>query len=208
MSLALLQTALLLPLQGSLNALLALDAASPGRLSRLEGKTLAIDCTAPRLALFISIGNGQLRLSPVYEGPAAATLSGPATALLQLLLRDETPASLAPLGVSLQGSTAFMQDLQTLLRDLDIDWQFHLSRLTGDLPVAAVERAASAGRDFAGSTLAAARRNLDDYLRHESGLLPPQSGVQAFAAALVELNLQLDRLEARLARLTPRAQLD
>lgn len=200
MSLALLQTALLLPLQTTVNGLLALDAASTARLARLDGKTLAVHCTAPQLDLFISIGNGRLRLSPLYAGPATASLRGPATALLRLLLQEETPASLAPLGVELQGSTAFMQDLQMLLGDLDIDWQFHLGRLVGDLPVAALDRGLQSSLELASDTLAAARSNVQDYLRHESGLFPARSAMQEFSAALIELQLHLDRLEARLAQ--------
>jgi ubiquinone biosynthesis protein UbiJ len=196
-SLALLQTALLLPLESSVNALLALDAAAPARLARLNGKTLAIRSTAPELALYLSVGNGRLRLSPIYEGPATATLRGPARALLRLLLQDETPASLAPFGVELQGSTAFMQELQTLLRDLDIDWQYHLGRLLGDLPVSAVDRSLDATRRFSAATLDAVRSNVEDYLAHESGLLPSRTALQQFQSGLLDLQLQLDRLEAR-----------
>lgn len=201
MSFALLQTALLLPFEALLNGALALDAASAARLAALEGRTLAVQAQTPQLQLFISIRAGKLRLSPVFEGAATATLGGPASGLLRLLLQGGTPASLAPFGVELQGSTGFMQDLQTLLRDLDIDWQFHLSRLIGDLPVAAMDRSLDAGIGFAGDTLAAARDNLRDYVRYESGLLPDASALQQFQAGLLELGLQLDRLEARVAQL-------
>lgn len=198
MSLALLQTALLLPIEALLNGVLALDAASRSRLAALEGKTLAVLPTQPRVALYVSIRNGQVRLAPLFEGNATSTLRGPAGSLLRLLLRGDTPASLAPYGVELQGSTAFMQELQQLLRDLDIDWEFHLGRLIGDLPVAALAQGLDAGADFAGNTLAAARDNVADYLAHETSLLPARSAVEKFRADLLELHLHIDRLQARL----------
>jgi len=201
MSLTLLQTALLLPLETLLNGTLALDAASRSRLAALEGKTLSVQVTAPTLQLHVSVRNGKLRLSPLFEGEASATLRGPAQGLLRLLLNNATPASLAPFGVELQGSTSFMQSLQTLLRDLDIDWQFHLGRIIGDLPVVAIEKSLGATVDFAGATLDAARHNAGEYLRHESGLLPDASALQRFQADLVDLSLHLDRLEARLTNL-------
>lgn len=198
MSLALLQTALLLPVEALLNGMLALDAASRTRLASLEGKTLAVQATEPALALYISIRNGRLCLAPLFEGAAAATLRGPASGLLRLLLQGETPASLAPFGVELQGSTGFMQELQQLLRDLDIDWEFHLGRLIGDLPVAALAKGLDTGVAFAGSTLAAARDNVGDYFTHEAGLLPARSSVGQFRSGVLDLNLRLDRLQARL----------
>jgi len=201
MSLALLQTALLLPLEALLNGMLALDAASRGRLAALEGRTLAVQAAQPQLELYLSIRNGKLRLAPVFEGAATATLRGPASGLLRLLVQAETPASLAPFGVELQGSTGFMQDLQLLLRDLNIDWEFHLGRLIGDLPVAAMAKGIESTLAFSGQTLEAARTNVSEYFTHESGLFPERSAVAQFEAGLQELSLQLDRLEARVALL-------
>lgn len=201
MSLALLQTTLLLPLEAMLNGMLALDAASRSRLAALEGRTLSVYCTQPALALHLSIRNGSLCLSPLFEGSASATLRGPAGGLLRLLLQGDTPASLAPFGVELQGSTAFMQDLQHLLRDIDIDWEFHLSRLIGDLPVAALAGSLDAGLKVAGRTVAAARDNVADYLSYEAGLLPERSAVASFRSGVLDLQLQLDRLQARIDQL-------
>jgi ubiquinone biosynthesis accessory factor UbiJ len=198
MSLTLLQSALLLPLEALLNGVLKMDAASGARLAALEGKTLAVQSTQPALALYVSIRNRQLRLSPLFEGGATATLRGPASGLLQLLLQAETPASLAPFGVDLQGSTGFMQDLQLLLRDLDFDWEFHLSRIIGDLPVAAMAKGMETGVAFTQQTLAAARTNLSEYLNYESDLFPERSTVKQFEAALLDLSQQLDRIEARI----------
>lgn len=198
MSLTLLQTALLLPLEALLNGVLKMDAASGARLAALEGKTLAVQSTQPALVLYVSIRKRQLRLSPLFEGGATATLRGPASGLLQLLLQAETPASLAPFGVDLQGSTGFMQDLQLLLRDLDFDWEFHLSRIIGDLPVAAMAKGMETAVAFTQQTLAAARTNLSEYLNYESDLFPERSAVKQFEAALLDLSQQLDRIEARI----------
>lgn len=197
MSFALLQSTLLLPLEALLNGLLALDAASHPRLAALDGKTLSVLATEPELALHISIGAGRLRLSPVFEGSATATLRGPARGLARLLLASEPPASFAPYGVELSGSTSFMQQLQVLLRDLDLDWEFHLSRVLGDLPASTLAAAVDMGNEFIGNTARTARRNIDEYLVHESDLFPARSDARHFASQLMELTLRLDRAEAR-----------
>lgn len=201
MSFALLQTALLLPVEALLNGVLALGAAAPRRLAAMEGQTLSVLATEPAVSMHISIRNHKLRLSPLFEGTATATLRGPARQLANLLLQDTTPASLAPFGVELQGSTAFMQQLQLLLRDLDVDWEFHLSRFVGDLPVSAAAGTLQRSRSFVRNTADAARHNIDDYLVHESGLFPARSEVERFRAALLDLGLRIDRAQARLDQL-------
>ena len=201
MSMALLQTALLLPLEATLNGVVALDAASHARLAAIEGKTLKIACTAPAVALYLSVRAGKLRLSPLFDGAATATLAGPATALLRLLLQGSTPASLAPMGLELQGSTSFVQSLQQLLRDLDIDWEFHLSRLIGDLPVAAMSKGLDSGLEFAGRSVTSVRENLEDYFTYESSLLPARSALEQFDNDVMDLQLRIDRLQARLNQL-------
>src|SRR5690606_16602227 len=107
MSLALLQNALLLPLELALNGVLALDPASQRRLHALEGKTLAVHATQPSTSVYISVRGKRLHLSSVFEGREEASLQGSARALLGLLLRREPIASLHASKLELRGDTGF-----------------------------------------------------------------------------------------------------
>jgi|Laugresp1bdmlbsn_1035097.scaffolds.fasta_scaffold14706_2 ubiquinone biosynthesis protein UbiJ len=198
MSLSLLQTALLIPVEALLNRLLTLDAASAARLSALEGRTLAVFVTTPEFALYVSVRNRQLHLSPIFEGEPTASLRGSATALLQVLMQRNPVHSLAPYRVELRGSTGFVQDLQTLLRDLDMDWEFQLSRFIGDLPVAAVSTTMASGKEFVASSARAVKDNLQDYLAYECELFPSRAALELLQMQLQELALRTDRLEARI----------
>jgi ubiquinone biosynthesis accessory factor UbiJ len=197
MSFALLQTALLLPFEATLNGLLALDAASSTRLKQAEGATLGVHSTAPTLQLFIHVRQGKLKISPVFEGIPTASLHGSSTALLGLLLQQHPVHSLAPHGIELRGSTAFVQTLQDILKDLDIDWEFHMSRLLGDLPTAAFSSVLAGTKDYVGLTTRSMRQGVDDYLAHENPLLLGRPRFEAFQSALLQLSLRLDRLQAR-----------
>lgn len=199
MSLPLLQTALLLPLETLINGVLRLDAAAAGRLERLEGTVLAVHCTAPRLQLFIRVRQGRLGLAALCEETPQASLHGSAQALLGLLLRREPIHSLAATGVELRGSASAVRELQALLLDLDIDWEYHLARLTGDLPAAALGKGVSTAREAVTRTAASVRTTLDDYLAHESGLFASRDDLDLLADGVHQLGMRLDRLEARLA---------
>lgn len=200
MALPLLQTALLLPLETLVNGVLAMDAAAAGRLARLEGTQVAVHCSTPPLSVFIRVQQGRLRLAALSEVAPQASLHGSARALLGLLLRREPLHSLAATGVELRGSAAAVRELQTLLLDLDIDWEYHLGRLTGDLPAALLGRGLQEGREALRKGAVSARASLDDYLAHESGLFVSHDELEQHADATRELGLRLDRLEARLAQ--------
>lgn len=201
MSLSLLQTALFIPVEALLNQLLRLDAASAARLAALEGRTLAVFVTTPAFAIYISVRNRQLHLSPLFEGEPTASLRGPASALLKVLTQSNSVHNLAPYQVELRGSTGFVQDLQTLLQDLDVDWEFHLSRIVGDLPTAAVSKTMDSGKDFIQNSVNTAKDNLHDYLAYECELFPSKTALEQFQAQLLELSLRTDRLEARIRAL-------
>src|SRR5690606_10247956 len=108
------------------------------RLSRLEGRALALHCSQPQVSVYVSVGNGSLRLGALHEGECTASLHGSAAAMLSLLLRREPVTSLHNVGLELRGDTGFVQELQTLLLTLEPDWEYQLSRLFGDLPARAL----------------------------------------------------------------------
>ncbi len=201
MSFALLQTALLLPLEFSINRVLALDAASKTRLQKLEGRTLALQSTQPEAALFVCVRDTGLHLTAVYEGTPAASLHGPLSALLGLLVRREAIDNLRARQLELRGDTAFVQQLQELLLGLDIDWEYQLAKLVGDIPTQALStglREASALLRKTGTRL---REDLREYVYEEKRLLPAAEELEAFYQEVAELKLRADRLQARIAGL-------
>jgi ubiquinone biosynthesis accessory factor UbiJ len=198
MSFAMFQSALLLPVELAINGVLALDTASRQRLAQLDGGVLAIHATQPTASIYLKVQGSRIRLSMLHEGDASASLHGSASALLALLLRRERTESLRASNVELRGDTAFVQQLQALLRELDIDWEYHLSKVVGDVPTQAAAdtlRKAGAGLRRTG---ARARENVSEYLFEESGLLPRADELENFYRDIAELKLRAERLQARL----------
>ena len=196
MSLPLLQTALLLPFEHMLNTLVNADAAGPGRLASMEGSTLDIQAQDPEFRLFVKVRNNRLHLSTVFEGSANTTLQGPASGLLKVMLARDKPHSLKPYGLTLLGDTGFMQQLQTLFYDLEIDWEYHLSRIFGDLPVQALKEGLTESHKLATRTGRRFREDLGEFLSEESGLLPSRHEIELFYSGVTDLVLRLDRLQA------------
>ncbi len=198
MSFALLQTALLIPTELAVNNLLSLDPATVVRLQALQGKTLAVHVTQPAFVLYVRITAKGVQLSPVFEGQPDASLHGSTAALLKLLSKGAGITNLHASNVELRGNTGFVQQLQNLLADLDIDWQFQLSRLIGNLPTSVISSGFNQVADFAKESGSRFKQNLQDYLAEESTLLPRAHELGTFYSGINELALRVDRLQARI----------
>lgn len=201
MSFALLQSAMLLPLELAVNQVLALDAASKSRLNALEGQTLAIQLKQPTVTMYVQVYGNKLHLSPRCETEPTTTLTGSVASLARLLLRGEPITNLAAHGVELRGDLRFAQQLQALLLDLHIDWEFHLSRFIGDVPTQAMADGVHAATAYARQTASRVGDDIRDFLLEESRVLPSQTELDAFYDAITALVLRVDRAAARIALL-------
>jgi ubiquinone biosynthesis protein UbiJ len=195
---SLLPTALLWPLEALLDRLVTLDPLARQRLQALEGRSLAIQLTRPAVAFCIAVVAGRLHLSALQDRPAAATLRGPAPALLSLLLRQRTPESLEGSGLEVLGDLQFVRQLQELLLGLDIDWPYQLGRVLGDIPTQALQDTMTLAARQTGQLSRRAAEDLRLFLQEESRLLPQRGELETFYDDIQALVLRLERFEARL----------
>lgn len=124
-----------------------------------------------------------------------------------------TPVALAAAGVSNRATTQEIQltgDLQvaqafeSLLKQIDIDWEELLSRLTGD---AIAYQLGSLTRDFikwGKQSSNAFADDLRDYLQIEARYLPMPDEVEQFNSEVDELRAAVERFEMRVQRLESR----
>ncbi|MBB5211612.1 ubiquinone biosynthesis accessory factor UbiJ [Microbulbifer hydrolyticus] len=187
-------------LETAINTALRYDPGSRNRLARLAGKVLGVDLTAPAINLFLVIEDeadgGYIEVHSRWSGEVTTELSGSALAFIQLLKnRDATPAKL---GVTVRGSSALLAELQSILRDLDIDWEEPLAKLIGDSPAhqlgTGVRMAAGWLKDALGSAPKAGAEAVSEEWR----MTPPQAQFEAFADDVAAFAQGVDRLEARI----------
>lgn len=200
--------ALLAGVEAGLNRVLALDATAGPRLAALEGRVIAVDCTAPRLRLFVLPGADGLRLAGHWEAVPDCTLRAPAGRLLQLAVRRDKTAVLHAPDVELDGHSACLLDLAAILQDLELDWEGALAEWLGPLGAVALARPLHGAAAWSGDALASLRLDLADWLAEEARPLVGRHEAEARFAELDDLTLALDRLEARSERLARRLETD
>lgn len=188
-------------LESAANAWMGLDPGNRARMAALEGCCIGIEITGPGLQLFLYPGEHGLRISGVHEGPADTTLHGSPFALARLGLGGNTENSLFSGEVSISGDVETGQAFKAILDAMDIDWEEHLSRLTGDALAHQLGNAARrAGRLLRHGRLTL-EQDLGDYLREELRLLPARIEIDNFADEVTRLRTDTDRLAARVRRL-------
>ena len=115
-----------------LNRALEYDSHAPQKLSKVAGKSLLIESTAPHFTVSLLFTDSQLIIMPSDECSAAAMLSGTAPALVRLLLAGDIEAA-EKCQVDVNDEDELIPTLLTLSREIDIDWEALLAERTGDV---------------------------------------------------------------------------
>ncbi|WP_303906811.1 ubiquinone biosynthesis accessory factor UbiJ [Thiohalomonas denitrificans] len=186
-------------LEQAMNAIIALDPDTQRRLSRLEGRVVAIELRGTGLSLFAVPGKAGLRLMGHHDKPDA-TLRGSPLALLRMGVGGDTQGLFAG-DVQIEGDVEIGQRFKHILDAMEIDWEEHLSSLTGDIiahQVGNVFRSLASWRQTASDTLV---RDTGEYIQEELQMLPGRGEVDHFMDEVDTLRTDVDRLEARIRRL-------
>ena len=197
-----LQLAVLAAAERGINRLLRLDPTALPRLGRLSGRVIEIDCTAPAWRLFVMADDQGLRLATDWGSEPDCRLRAPAASLTRLTLSRNKTAVLHGPDVEIDGDSALLMSLAEVLQDLELDWEYEVSRWLGPVGTQLLSSGLRGPAAWARSSTDSLRQDLADYLNEESRTLVGNNEAEARFAELDRLKLVLDRLEARVDRLT------
>ena len=192
---------LLASVENGVNRILRLDSTAMARLQPLTGKVIAVECAAPPLQLFIMPSDEGLLLASQWAADADCTLRAPASSLLRLVLSKDKTAVLHSPEVDLEGDSHALMALAQVLQDLELDWEYELSRWLGPVATALIGGHLRSRANWYQQGFASLNQNLAEYLSEEARTLVGQREAQARFDELDQLKLDLDRLEARFERL-------
>ena len=183
-------------LEQLVNAWLALDPDALARFQACAGKVIALELQGTGLTLFCLPGTSGLNFMSQYQGQADTTLSGRPYALFKMGIGDSTQVMLDG-EVKFRGDVELGQAFKRAMDRLDIDWEEHLSRLTGDVfahQAGHFVREISQWWQNSRARLAADTR---EYIQDEVQLNPSRSEVEEFYAEVARLRDDIARLDAR-----------
>ncbi len=198
-----LPAALLAAAQRSIEAALQRDALTARRLGALTGKVILVSAREPAWQLYLLPGEGRMQLLNTYSGEADCQLSAPSAVLAKLLVSNDRKALLQHPELALTGDSQVLISLQNIIGDLRLDGEAELARWLGPVPAHAIGSLLRRSHQWGKESRDSLRLTLGEYLTEESRQLVGNAEARASAERLHEMRLQLDRLEARVALLSP-----
>ncbi len=161
----------------------------------------AIDCRQPALQLFILPSDEGLLLASQWANAPDCTLRAPASSLVQLALSQDKTAVLHSPQVELDGDSTVLLDLVGVLQDLELDWEYEVSRWLGPVATQLLSGHLRSRAQWTRQSLASLTRTASEYLAEESRTLVGVREAEARFSELDSLKVDIERLEARIERL-------
>ena len=188
-------------IQELLNAVLRQDERALASVSELAGKSIAIQVIGAAFTIFVKFEKEGIALSREHATKPHVTIRARPLILIGLLLdRDGKAAGITP-DMEISGDTNLAQRFQEILRNVEIDWEEHLSHWIGDIAAHQVGRLFKTTRSYLRETRATFGMNISEYLRYEKDILPVREDITAFVSAVDVLRDDVERLQQRFDRL-------
>ena len=188
-------------LESALNRYIELDADGISNMSRLQGKVIAIDILGLDMSLYIVPASQHIHVMSHYDGETDTRLRGAPFSLLKMGLGQNSENALFSGDVEIVGDTEAGQQFNQILQQLDIDWEEHLSHITGDVIAHQLGRGLRGllrwGRQVEDSLL----QDTAEYLEEEKLLVATKYEVEAFNRDIDVIRNDIERLQARVQRL-------
>lgn len=196
-----LPVALCAALETALNAYLGQDAETAATLERIDGRLVAVHLEGLDLEFVLAPETSRLRVYGGLDDAPDAVIRATPLALLRVALAEQPAAALAGGDVRIEGDVEVGERLWGVLRAVEFDWEELMSRYIGDplahtLGANARDLGARLRRNFSH-----ALDDLGEYVTEEARLSPARPELDDFLDAVDRLREDIDRLEARLARL-------
>jgi ubiquinone biosynthesis protein UbiJ len=103
--------------------------------------------------------------------------------------------------LEIQGDALLAQRFARILGGLDIDWEELLAQQTGDIPAHFISRQVGAALSWAQETRQVMKQNMAEYLVEEARIVASSREVDKFLGDVDSLHADVNRLEARLAKI-------
>lgn len=187
-------------IENALNRALELDPAGKQALmSALTGPVqFSLDGAGLTLVLQQQVtGRVQVASRPA-ESPALV-LSGRPMAFVALAIGDDRVFSEGRVQVT--GDTALAHQFQRAIDQLDPDWEAAMAAHIGDVPAHFIGQRMRGAVRWSRQAFGSLNANIEEYIHEESRSLPGRRELEATFSDIDRLNLQTERLEARVERL-------
>ncbi len=188
-------------LETALNQYLSLDEDADLFLQPLSGKVIAITIEPFQETLYLCPAEDKIQVLEQFLGDVDTQLTGSLTAFGLLGLNAHSMQSVLDGQIKISGDTRVGQQFQQLFKNLDIDLEEPLAKITGDVIAHKIGNLFRSGKNWTLQSIETFRQNLEEFLQEETRDLPAKAEAEIFYRQVDELRSDFDRLQARIDRL-------
>lgn len=192
---------LLNKIERQLNHVLALDEDSLKSLAELSGQVISLELINTGFIIYIWPSAEGLHLQTEYEGEANVKIRGTPPDMLAYLLKSRDGSGGSAGSIEVIGDVGLAQDFQSILKDIDLDWEEQLAHWFGDTAAHSLGRLLRGTANFARNSGDKFQQDLSEYLRFETEMTPDLTAMDEFTSAVDTLRNDVERLKLRIKRL-------
>lgn len=185
-----------------INQAVKLDPDAQLRLASLEGKIIKVTLTDINISFYIVIEDSLILVKAELDKQANAELTGSSSSFFNLALNEKGSDSIFKGEVHFAGEIRTAQNFQNFFKQLDIDWEEHLAKYTGDIVAHQLISGSKTVTSWLQKTVTSAQQNLSEYIRFEAKLSPASIELENFYDAIADLKSDSERLKQKVERLS------
>ncbi|HEY9118955.1 MAG TPA: SCP2 sterol-binding domain-containing protein [Marinobacter sp.] len=193
-------------IENALNRALELDPAGKQALMAALTGSVQFSLQSLNLTLVLQQAVGRVQVASQPAESPALVLSGRPMAFAALATGDDRVFSEGRIQVT--GDTALAHQFQRAIDQLDPDWEAAMAAHIGDVPAHFMGQGIRGAVRWSRQAFGSLNANIEEYIHEESRSLPGRRELEATFTDIDHLNLQTERLEARVERLEKSNQKD
>ena len=180
---------------------LQLDEEAAQKLQALNGKCICIKLTDLQQQFIFEIENNAIQVASQSEKKHHVTMAGTSFAFFNLSLSDTGSDTVFKGEIHFEGEISSAQKFQQFWQSIDIDWEEHIAKYTGDIVAHQCGRFARQAHAYMKNLFITSQQNFSEYIKEEARLTPDPCEIETFYDDLDDLKSDLSRLELRVQAL-------
>ena len=188
-------------LESAINRGIRLDPTFEEKLMPLQDKLIKIDITDIRFDFILTVQNSHVTLLSTTDKPIHTIICGSIPSFIKVGINQGSRASVFGSDMTISGDLMVGETISNLFKQLNIDWEYHLSTYTGDRLSRQIFYHGKRTKDALKRTFRSVGNNIKDYVFQEASLLPTPAEVEQHYDDIQRLKQDAERMEARIQRL-------
>ncbi len=186
-------------LEQAINQHISLDPKARAEMAQLHGSVIALEILGTGQTIYLIPGTEQIQLFGSHEGEPDCLLQGSPLTIARLRSQIPEGEGAIPEEMQVSGDTELAERFCHILRQVEINWETHLSKYTGSLIAGEIGKAIGFAGYWRDHIIATLKQDMQDLLQHESSVLPTRHEIAGFGSSVGQLAERLEQLQQRVA---------